>query len=694
VGELKKLGVTLHLILTDRREKVGDVPAVYFIRPTVENIQILARDMQRQLYDEFYINFTSSVPPELLDSLAEAVAQAEAQGVTIRVGSVTDQLADFISESPRLVSLGHANSYVTLFGPLTPDAERERYVASVVEGLFCVCATLGAAPIIRAPPSGSPASFVAELLAERLRSAIAATPRLFSAPDHGAGVSLKPPVGTSLGTGGASDIASLGSSAASAARLHRPLFIIVDRQFDMATPLQHPTSFHALLADVMGLNRNRVTYRNDEGKMETVDIDMHEDFWTNNAGKTMDVVAENVAALISEYKRSLEEVQRITGKGASELTEMLSGNAGGAASLADLAQMEPTASMESVVDAVPKLVRKKKIMTTHTNLGGALTEQIRNRGLGELVAMEEAIANGERPDKNQLTKLVKQGKGSLADRTRLLLVAYLAPNSVVDNALFADLSQALTQQYEAKNKDAAANAFPSASAEVKVGSESKPESDPYDFDFNLPRALSYAKRLRADQSMAQVLGASRGSTGGAAAGAAAGASGEGGVLGSLAQLVIDHSANIYSTIKRAVSDANECPLVRLTSALMNNDKPVSGASGTNAVGTAGAPGVGETQSGADFLYLDPRLPRSSAASVSISHRQSGPFRQALVFVVGSGCLHEYYLLQELAHRRSNQATPGTGTPLPGPGFGQSCSIAYGCSELRSPNELLKQLSEL
>jgi hypothetical protein len=38
-SKLRKRGVTLHLLLESDREDIPDVPAVYFVEPTAENIQ-------------------------------------------------------------------------------------------------------------------------------------------------------------------------------------------------------------------------------------------------------------------------------------------------------------------------------------------------------------------------------------------------------------------------------------------------------------------------------------------------------------------------------------------------------------------------------------------------------------------------------------------------------------------------------
>ena len=44
VAQLRKNGVTLHMMIDQEREPIPDVPAVYFCRPTPENISRIAQD--------------------------------------------------------------------------------------------------------------------------------------------------------------------------------------------------------------------------------------------------------------------------------------------------------------------------------------------------------------------------------------------------------------------------------------------------------------------------------------------------------------------------------------------------------------------------------------------------------------------------------------------------------------------------
>ena len=77
--------MTLHLRLEVDRQPVPDVPAVYFVAPTENNIDRIAKDLSSGLYDTCYLNFTPSLPRPLLENLAEKLVKANASDRVAKV---------------------------------------------------------------------------------------------------------------------------------------------------------------------------------------------------------------------------------------------------------------------------------------------------------------------------------------------------------------------------------------------------------------------------------------------------------------------------------------------------------------------------------------------------------------------------------------------------------------------------------
>lgn len=57
------------------RPPLPDVPAVYFVSPTLANIRRIAEDLDKSLYESFHLNFVEPLPRALLEELAAAVAR-------------------------------------------------------------------------------------------------------------------------------------------------------------------------------------------------------------------------------------------------------------------------------------------------------------------------------------------------------------------------------------------------------------------------------------------------------------------------------------------------------------------------------------------------------------------------------------------------------------------------------------------
>jgi hypothetical protein len=57
------------------RPALPDVPAIYFVSPTLPNVRRIAQDLQKGLYESYHLNFVEPLPRALLEELASLVAQ-------------------------------------------------------------------------------------------------------------------------------------------------------------------------------------------------------------------------------------------------------------------------------------------------------------------------------------------------------------------------------------------------------------------------------------------------------------------------------------------------------------------------------------------------------------------------------------------------------------------------------------------
>lgn len=128
--------------MSTSRHPIPDVPVIYLVEPTAQNLQGITNDLQRGLYEPAYINLLSSLPRVLLEDFATQTATA---GTSEKIAQLFDQYLNFIVAEPDLFSLGmqKEHTYWALNSAKTSDEQLDGVVDRIVSGLFSVIATMG-----------------------------------------------------------------------------------------------------------------------------------------------------------------------------------------------------------------------------------------------------------------------------------------------------------------------------------------------------------------------------------------------------------------------------------------------------------------------------------------------------------------------------------------------------------------------
>ena len=130
------------------REPIPDVPAIYFCRPTTENLAIIAQDCAKGLYSRCHVNFVTKLERSMMEEFAKLVVQS---GSLNTIAGVHDQFLDFVCLERRLFSLHQRNSYALYNGSGANEEVIEKSMTEIAYGLFSVITTMGKVPIIRCP---------------------------------------------------------------------------------------------------------------------------------------------------------------------------------------------------------------------------------------------------------------------------------------------------------------------------------------------------------------------------------------------------------------------------------------------------------------------------------------------------------------------------------------------------------------
>lgn len=406
VKELRDLGVTLHLILHSDRDAIPDVPAVYFVFPTDDNIGRICQDMQNGLYEKYYLNFISPITRHRLEDLATSALQ---NGAVDQISRVVDQYLNYISLEDDFFTVKHHDrssiSYYAMNKPDAEDSDIENICDTIVESLFSFLVTIGTVPVIRCP-KGNAAEMVAAALDKKIRENTRDSRNsLFS-----------------------SDIQSGNFS------FRRPVLIILDRNNDLCTPLHHSWTYQALCHDVFELQLNRVTVKEPTPQQNGIDPPISppqqqakkydladkDKFWGIHKVSPFPTVAEAIQKELDDYRTSEEEVKKLKNKMGLQVDSE---------EMAEQVWSENTNALTSAVGALPELLEKKKLVDMHMNIATAMLEHIKSRKLDVLFETEEKIMSKSTLEQTVLEVLQDPEIGTPDDKLRLFIIYFLStPN--------------------------------------------------------------------------------------------------------------------------------------------------------------------------------------------------------------------------------------------------------------------------
>lgn len=243
----------------------------------------------------------------------------------------------------------------------------------------------------------------------------------------------------------------------------RPLLVILDRNADLITPVQHTSTYQALIDDLLVHKANRVEFEvvQDESSkrpkkiLKKYDLDPDQDpFYSAHKFQPFpEAIEQNGAELQDVTAREQAIRSKATGSG-------------GAAVVADPLASGAT-DLSAAVDSLPALLERKKQLEVHTSILQAVMNEVAVRDVPQFYELESGLTTGMyRNDVSKAKKAVLDliqdpAKGNIDDKTRLIIVFMLATtakSSDLDEVegAFRDACEALASQDKSMKEKVAA----------------------------------------------------------------------------------------------------------------------------------------------------------------------------------------------------------------------------------------------
>ncbi len=340
VNDLLKCGITVHALITSNRASLPDVPVIYFIEPTIENILVVIDDLNQDKYDSFYINFTSLINRELLEEFAKKVSIS---GKSQKIKQVFDQYLNYIVTEPNLFSLNLPQIFTQFNSSNTSEDKIHGLVDVIANGLLSTIISMDIVPVIRAQQNG-PAEFVAQQLDLKLREYLSNT---------------------------------RGSTTATSSIQQRPVLILLDRNFDLTSMFSHSWIYQCMVSDVFQLQRNTIKLVKYDGEQSTIknyDVDPKDFFWNKYSQLPFPDVVENADAELNAYKNDAKEVTNKTG-------------------ISSLDDIDPnanaTANIQQAVEKLPELTARKATLDMHMDILSSLINELQAKNLDKYFEIEQ-----------------------------------------------------------------------------------------------------------------------------------------------------------------------------------------------------------------------------------------------------------------------------------------------------------------
>nr|GME08432.1 vacuolar protein sorting-associated protein 45 homolog [Ipomoea batatas] len=253
------------------KEPMSHLKAVYFLRPTSENIQQMRRQLAKPRFGEYHLFFSNI----LRDTQIHILADSDEHEV---VQQLQEFYADFVAVDPYHFTLNMASNHMYMLPAVVDPSGLQRFCDRAVDGLAALFLSLKQRPVIRYSRTSDIAKRVAQEAA-----------KLMYQQESG--------------------LFDFRRSEVS------PLLLVIDRRDDPVTPLLNQWTYQAMVHELIGIQDNKVDLRRigklPKDQQEVVLSSEQDSFFKANMHENFGDIGMNIKKMVDVFQQVSKSNQNI-----------------------------------------------------------------------------------------------------------------------------------------------------------------------------------------------------------------------------------------------------------------------------------------------------------------------------------------------------------------------------------------------